>query len=81
MDDSLQISGGIDVGWEYCENRNVLIHKNVGKYDEIPLDQWTFPILRDVANSIDPSIVMEFDVPSLHENGRLPVLDFEVWIE
>ena len=80
VDDSLQITGGIVTGWEYCKDSDRLIYKAVGRYDELPVDQRKFSILKDIANELDPCIKMEMDVPSLHNNCRLPVLDLEVWI-
>ena len=44
-------------------------------------DLRTLSVLRDIANSIDKNIIMEPDVPSLHPNGRVPVLDLEVWVD
>ena len=35
----------------------------------------------DIANGIDKDIQMEFDVPSLHREGRLPVLDLHLFIK
>ena len=43
-------------------------------------DARTLLILREIANSIDTAIQFEVDYPSLHENGRLPVLDLNMFI-
>ena len=37
--------------------------------------------LKEIANSIHQSIRVAIDCPSLHEDGRLPVLDLAQWIE
>ena len=37
--------------------------------------------MTDIANSVMPGIVMEFDVPSRNANRKMPILDMEVWIE
>ena len=50
-------------------------------YASLPPDQRTFQILKDISNSIDRNIQMEFDVPSLHSSNRVPVLDLEVWVD
>ena len=71
VDDSLQIGGAIDIGWEYCRTKKKLVYKEEAEYDSLPPDQRTFNIMRDIANEIDDSIQMEVDVPSLHNNGRL----------
>ena len=44
-------------------------------------DLYTFQILMGIANGIDPDIQMEVDVPSAHGNGRLPVLDLNIFVE
>ena len=35
----------------------------------------------DIANSVFPGITMEFDVPSINTNEKMPILGMEVWIE
>ena len=37
-------------------------------------------LLQNVANSINPRIVMTVDYPSTHEDKKMPVLDFKCWI-
>ena len=81
VDDSLQITGEIEKGWKYCSNRKKMVNDGIGPFDDLPDDQRTFKILESIANDIDDSIVMVMDVPSLHDNGRLPVLDIEVWMD
>ena len=45
-------------------------------------DARTADLYRQVADSVMPkSIRMEADVPSAHTNGRLPILDMEVWMD
>merc|ERR1711954_544945 len=44
-------------------------------------DLHTFQVLTELANGIDPDIQMESDVPSAHGNGRLPVLDLNLFVE
>ena len=43
-------------------------------------DLRTFAVLRDIVNQQDEDIQMTIDVPSLHSNRRLPVLDLEVFL-
>ena len=43
-------------------------------------DLRTMNILKDISNQLDPNIQMTIDVPSVHSNGRLPVLDLEVFL-
>ena len=38
--------------------------------------------MKEIANSVMPNaIVMEEDTASAHANGRLPILDMELWVE
>ena len=41
-------------------------------------DQRTFELLKDIGNSIFECIQFTIDVPSLNENGKLPVLDLNL---
>ena len=49
--------------------------------DSEPDDIRTLRILCDIGNTIDPSIQLEFDAPSMHQDGKLPILDIKVWVE
>ena len=44
-------------------------------------DHNTISILCEIANSLEPAIKMDGNYPSKHENGCLPVLDVEMWID
>ena len=44
-------------------------------------DERTMLRLQEIANSIHPSIQLTVDYPSNNENGRIPILDTEQWIE
>ena len=41
----------------------------------------TFDVLKDIANSIQEKIQFTYDVPSNHDDGRMPVLDLKVSID
>ena len=43
-------------------------------------DKWTMLLLQNVANLINPRIVMTVNYPSAHEDKKMPVLDFKCWI-
>ena len=38
-------------------------------------------LFQQIGNSIHPSIQIEVDFPSNHEDGKMPVLDLKVWRE
>ena len=48
--------------------------------DIIPSDSRTFSIVKQVGDSIHPSIVLQSDVPSNYEDNKVPILDLKVWI-
>ena len=52
-----------------------------GGVESEPDDIRTLRILCDIGNTIDPSIQLEFDAPSMHQDGKLPILDIKVWVE
>ena len=44
-------------------------------------DERTARVMTDIANSLMPGIIMEFDVPSRNPSKKMPILDMEVWID
>ena len=44
-------------------------------------DRRTANLITDIANTIDPSIVMTSSVPSDFPEGKMPLLDCQVWME
>ena len=41
----------------------------------------TMEVIKDIANDIDDMIALTIDVPSKHEDKKLPLLDLKVWLE
>ena len=70
----------INPGWYFCSQANIM------KYDwnhptaSMAADSRTFNVLCAIANTLDEEIQMVNDVASDHENGRLPVLDLELFV-
>ena len=63
-------------------NQNIKITEEQLKKDEnLNADRRTANLMTEIANSIDPSIVMEAAVPSDFEEGKLPLLNCKVWLE
>ena len=44
-------------------------------------DERTMMLIKQVGNDIHPSIQLEVDYPSKHQDGKLPILDLRVWME
>ena len=53
------------------------IHRNVNIKDDLR----TFQELVTVGNSVNLNIQLGLDVPLLHFDGKLPILDLKVWVE
>ena len=65
----------------------VLVHLPLveeGEVEELleQVERHTAQILLEIANTIMPnSIKMKIDIPSNHNNKRLPILDMDMWVE
>ena len=44
-------------------------------------DERTASVISQIANSIENNIQFTVDYPSRNENGRMAVLDLEIWIQ
>ena len=64
----------------YVDDTNIVL-KSVDTGDDEKKEEKTMMILKEIANTIHPSIEVTVDYPSNHENGRMPILDTEQWIE
>ena len=80
VDDTVIGLKGIHYGWYYCTTRKKMIFDQ-SRTQTLSEDQHTFQQLQAVANSLDKDIQMTIDTPSSNGEGRLPVLDLELWIE
>ena len=47
----------------------------------IPGDRKTMKVVRDIGNSIHPSIQLAVDYPCNYEDGKMPLLDLKVWVQ
>ena len=69
----------VNPGWEFSNNKMVYNEPNESQINEKP-DKRTFRILNEIANSVEKGIKLTHDVPSCHENGMMPVLDIQTWV-
>ena len=81
VDDTLILVDSIMPGIRYRSGKLLWINdeKQIKEDMEMSDDARTFMVLRQIANSIDPEIQWEEDVPSNHANQKLPCLDMEIW--
>ena len=71
----------LPLGTRY-ENGSLVVRENAYSEDlSIPADKRTMAIVSQIGNDIHPSIQLEIDCPSNHEDGKVPILDLKVWIE
>ena len=64
----------------YVDDTNIVVKAIETDVDENK-EEKTMKKLQEIANSIHASIKVTTDFPSNHENGRMPILDTEQWIE
>ena len=79
VDDSNQIAETIPPLTKY----NVLSERS--EIDEMQnpdeeAEERTSQVLKEVADSVQPGIVMDIDHPSRNVESKLPILDMEVWL-
>ena len=47
----------------------------------IPSDKRTKEVIREIGNSIHPSIQLEVDYLSNYKDRKMPILDLKVWVQ
>ena len=80
IDDINGVFGVLPLGTEYKDG---VLQVNVAKIEEdkeVDADLRTMKIIKDIANDVDSMIQMTIDVPSRHDDKKLPVLDLKVWL-
>ena len=80
VDDVVCVLRSVEPGWYFCKKGNKLVFDREHPTASLAEDARTFTLLQVIANSLDPGIKMMFEVPSMMQNGRLPVLDLELFI-
>ena len=71
----------INIGWYYDTLTNKMCYDPQHPYGAISPTVGTYTIVGDIVNSIDKDIQVTFDCPELNSNGKVPVLDIEMWME
>ena len=65
----------LNPGWIWDKKSRKMIFSPEDPSRELPGDQRTFLALVKIAHGLEMDIRMEMDVPSVHQDGILPVLD------
>ena len=85
VDDNLEVRPALPPGAVYDTNTNSVRIDNskIESDKEVPADVRTCKLVEQIANSIDETIIMTAECPSMHpENGfKLPYLDMALWVE
>ena len=82
VDDLDAVVNGVKAGTKYneIEEKLEIIEEQVGIDREKEVDEITMRVFGEIANSIDPSIEVDVDYPSKHEDKMMPILDMKMTI-
>ena len=67
-------------GAKYDAHTKTVVHEQVAQVEEEADDGRLARILIEIANDVQPGIIMEEDHPSRHTDGKMPILDMKVSI-
>ena len=81
VDDSNQAAEVPEEGMRYDTEQNKLVMDPEMRDHNTPADERLAKILLAVANSVMECVEMEGDWPSKNENGKMPILDMQVWMD
>ena len=71
----------VDPGVRFDGEKLVILEEMVEQDREVPEDLRTMNLLKDISNTITACVQYTVDCPSLHQDGRVPVLDLKVSVE
>ena len=80
VDDFLEVVSEIDPGVRLDVERMQLIKvvELVEEDENVPADSRSINLLKQIANTIFPSMQFTVDCPSMHQNKKMPVLDIQM---
>ena len=83
VDDVNVVINAPRAGLKFVESEGKVIQdESVAEQEQdIKADKRCMALVQKIGNSIHPSIELEVDYPSRHEDGKLPILDLKVWVE
>ena len=81
VDDITVFMAGINIGWYYCMTEDKMKYDRQNEFTDMSTETRTMTIIGMIADTIDKEIKVTTDSPSCNENGRVPILDIEVWVE
>ena len=81
VDDINMAVEATEPGLRYKEGKVFMDETSVAEDQRTSADARTMNIIKQVGNDIHPSIKLEIDYPSKHQDGKLPIPDLKVWVE
>ena len=81
VDDINMVVQATPVGMRYKDRKTHMDERSVAEDQGISDDERTMTLIKQIGNDIHPSIQLEIDYPSKHQDGKLPILDLKVWME
>ena len=81
IDDINGLFAAMKPGTEFKDNKLTINKCKAEKDAKRNIELVTMEVIGSIANSIDPMLKFTVDVPSNHEDGKLPMLDTKVWID
>ena len=82
VDDVMIAMRGVQRGTRMNESGNLEVTPTgIDEDRNVHVDVLSAQLVVNIVNSLESDISMTFDAPSLNENGRMAVLDMEVWCE
>ena len=82
VDDVNVVINAPRAGLKFVESEGKVIQdESVAEQEQnIKANKRCMALFQKIGNSIYPSIELEVDYPSRHEDGKLPILDLIVWV-
>ena len=64
----------------YVDDINIVVKNMTARVEsDKPKDEANMLSVKQIANTIDPSIQVTIDYPSRHSDVKMPILDLKVW--
>ena len=71
----------VEEGVRYRNGVKVITVESLKEDEGCAADRRTFEFIKEVANTIHPSIQVKIDFPSKNADGKVPILDLKVWTD
>ena len=81
VDDTKQGAEKIKKGTRFEDGALTWSKQREEEDKDTPDDILTFTVLQQIANTISPTLRVTFETPSQYPNGKLPLLDTQIWVE